>query len=454
MTPLGKSSIQLRPYQAAAIEEARARIARGARRLLFVAATGSGKTVLAGSIIESAAARGKRVLFLAHRRELINQAYGKLLDFGLPPSSVGVVMATDPRRRPGAPVQVASIDTLRHRARPAADLVFVDECHRALAASYRTIAADYPNAVHLGLTATPYRADGEGLGDAYDELILVASPRQLIAEGFLVEPRVFTVPESERADLSRVRVARGDYTTRELEQAMDRQVLVGNVVEHWLKHAPGVRTVAFGVSVAHSRHIAERFVAAGVPAEHLDGTTPSDERDAILARLDAGVTKVVSNVGVLCEGWDQPSVKCAILARPTKSTGLYLQQAGRILRPWQGQPAMILDHGGCALEHGLPQDDREFSLEGRKKRSGASGDAPARECPTCSAVVAIQTRVCPECGTVLFVEREVPKEDERELVEVTGALGPRRPTGPSLFETVRRAARGGGRLSWSELPSP
>lgn len=445
-------TIQLRPYQTAAIARTRERVAAGTRRILLVAPTGSGKTIVAGSIIASAASRGKRVLFLAHRRELISQAYRKLLDFGLPAANVGVVMASDRRRRPGALVQVASVDTLRHRARPLADVVFVDECHRALAATYRNVAADYPRAVHLGLTATPYRADGKGLADAYDDLIVVASPRQLIEDGFLVEPRVFTVPEAQRPDLAGVKVARGDYAANALEQAVDRLSLVGNIVEHWQRHAAGVRTVAFAVSVAHSRHIVERFVAAGVPAEHLDGATPTAERDAILARLEVGPTLVVSNVGVLCEGWDQPAVKCAILARPTKSTGLYLQQAGRILRPWNGERAIILDHGGCALEHGLPQDDREFSLEGRKKRSGPPSAAPVRECPHCSAVVAIQTRICPECGEVLFTEREVPAESPDQLVEITAStLRSRPPGGPSLFETVRRAARTGGRLAWSDL---
>ena len=362
------STVQLRPYQLDAIARLDERVTQGARRVLLVAATGSGKTTIASSIIVRAIHRGQRVLFLAHRRELINQAYRRLLDCGLPATSLGILMASDPRRRPGAPVQIASVDTLRNRTRPGADIVFTDECHRALANSYQQIAADYPNALHVGLTATPYRADGKGLEDAYDELLVVASPKLLIAEGYLVEPRVFTIPSAKRPDLSRVKMAKGDYASDQLEQAVDRAGLVGNIVEHWLEHAQGVRTVVFAVSVAHSKHIVDRFRAAGVAAEHLDGMTPTAERDGILSRLESGATHVVSNVGVLCEGWDQPSVKCAVLARPTKSTGLYLQQAGRILRPWDNQPAIILDHGGCALEHGLPQDDREFSLEGRKKR--------------------------------------------------------------------------------------
>ena len=452
-------TIHLRPYQIGAVAGIEARIVAGVRRFVLVLPTGGGKTTIAGSLILRAVARRQRVLFLAHRRELIVQAYQRLLDMGLAVEQVGIVMANDRRRRPGAAIQVASIDTLRRRARPLADIVFVDECHRALAASYREIAVDYPDATHLGLTATPYRAAGKGLGDAYDELIIVATPRQLISEGYLVEPRVFTVPPSQRPNLAGIRVARGDYAARELDEAMNRQALVGNIVEHWQRHAGGVRTVVFAVSIAHSRHITERFREAGVAAEHLDGVTPTPERDAILARLDRGETLVVSNCGVLCEGWDQPSVKCAILARPTKSTGLYLQQAGRILRPWNEIAAVILDHAGCAHEHGLPQDDREFSLEGAKRRRPSKDAiAPVRECPACFLVVSLATRACPACGEALVASREPPEEVAGDLVLAEGARAPPLDRAPSasreagLVQAMRAAARAsGGALRWELL---
>jgi superfamily II DNA or RNA helicase len=153
----------------------------------------------------------------------------------------------------------------------------------------------------------------------------------------------------------------------------------------------------------------------------------------MLARLESGETLLVSNCGVLCEGWDQPSVKCAILARPTKSTGLYLQQAGRILRPWQGQQAIILDHGGCAVEHGLPQDDREYTLDARpkaKRREGGDLPSPVKVCEACQAVMPLAAGMCEVCGHV-FGERELPEEEAGELVEVTtNATG--RPTGWQL----------------------
>jgi hypothetical protein len=292
--------VRLRPYQIQALERVQARIAAGVRRIVIVLATGGGKTTIAVQIILEAISRGQCVLFLAHRRELISQTYRRLVQMGVPEAEVGVLMGNDPRRRPGARVQVASVDTLRNRAKPRADIVFIDECHRALARSYQEISAHYPDAVHLGLTATPYPADGRGLGDAYQELVVVASPSELIAEGFLVAPSVFTVPGEHLPDLSSVHVRAGDYESKQLEDAVNRKALIGNIVEHWVQLANGKRTVAFAVSVEHSKHIAERFREAGVAAEHLDGTTPGDERDAILARLDAGTTLIVANCGVLC----------------------------------------------------------------------------------------------------------------------------------------------------------
>jgi superfamily II DNA or RNA helicase len=396
------------------------------------------------------------VLFIAHRRELINQAYARLHAFGIPERDVGVIMASDARRRPTALVQVASVDTLRMRPKPEADIVFVDECHRCMAKSYRDIAAAYPNAIHLGLTATPYRADGKGLGDAYDELIPVASPKQLIADGFLVEPRVFTVPQGDLPDLSGVKTRGGDYEERSLAQAMDRAPLVGNIVDHWLRLAEGLRTVVFAVSIAHSRHIVERFNAVGVAAEHLDGRTPTALRDAILRRVEDGTTTVVSNVGCLCEGWDQPSVKCGVLARPTKSTGLYLQQAGRILRPWNGARALLLDHAGCVQMHGLPQDDREFSLVGDARRTKKTGvkDAPAekpvRTCAQCCAVVAPGVLVCPECGHE-FPAARVPEETKGNLIEISCSetAAENDPRFAKWREFVMAAAKRGFKPGWA-----
>ncbi len=409
----------LRDYQMEALRALAQVLRKGTFAPLLCAPTGAGKATIAAAVVKCAQEAGLRVLFLAHRRELINQAFDRFRSAGIDSKDMGVIMGSDPRWRPGASIQIASIDTLRYRRLPHADLVIIDECHRSLSASVRAVLAHYARAIKLGLTATPFRADGQPLGDIYSDLVQVATIKELIAQSALVEPRCFTVPPDQRPDLSQVKVRRGDYDERELSEAMDRLPLIGNLVEHWRKHADGVATIVFATSVAHSQHITERFRDAGIPVEHLDGNTETPVRDAILERLASGDTQVVSSVNCLAEGLDIPRVKCAILARPTKSLGLYLQQAGRILRPYQGQPAIILDHAGCVLEHGLPQEDREYSLKPKPKREkGPSTPPPVRECPGCNAILPIQTRTCPECGEALAAEREAPTEAEGELVEV------------------------------------
>lgn len=414
--PEAPAAVVLRPYQAKGIDGVRALIAAERRRVLMVCPTGGGKTVIASAVIVGAVRKGRRCLFLAHRKELIDQCYAKLRAAGLDEQHLGTILAGDKRRRPHAPVQVASIQTIVHRAKPPADVVFVDEAHHANAKSYETILAAYPDACVIGLTATPCRADGRGLGDVFADLVPVATFRDLAADGFLVAPRVFT--SRSPLDLSKVKTTGGDYNLAELDRAVNTRELVGDIVAHWQRIAEGRTTVVFASSVEHSQAIVAHFVEAGVAAEHLDGKTPKEEREAILARLASGETAVVSNMGVLTEGWDLPRTKCVVLARPTKSLGLYLQMAGRGLRPWGDVSAILLDHAGCVLAHGFPQDDREWSLEGKKKRAAAPG---VRTCPGpgCYAALPAGTPVCPECGHVFeSTEREGLRHVDGDLLEV------------------------------------
>lgn len=415
-------SVQPRQYQLAAIERLRALIVAGVMRILFVLPTGGGKTVCFAYIAASAIALGSRILIVAHRRELIDQAYAKLLAAGIPEREVGVIMAGDKRRRPGARIQVASIDTLRNRPLPEADIVIVDEAHRALAEGYKMLQRHYTKAVHLGFTATPQRGDQRGLREEYDEMVVAAPVSQLIADGFLAAPRGFSVPEDQLPDVRRVKTTAGDYNVKQLGDACNQGALVGNIVEHYEQRAEERRTVGFAVTVEHSKEIVRRFVQRGHKAEHLDGETPAEERRDILARLDAGDTRIVVNVGVLCEGWDQPSCKCLILARPTQSLSLCLQMAGRILRPWNGVEPIILDHAGNLRMHGMPQWDQQWSLDApQKRRRGANENDCAKMCPECFAVVALGVRICPECGAELPWREQNFAEQDGNLEEVLGA---------------------------------
>jgi len=395
---------QLRPYQVEAVQAIREAIRRGKRRVLLVLPTGAGKTLTAASMIAAALGRGKRCQFVAHRKELIDQTVTAFARLGI--TSVGVVRSGDRRRDSSQPIQVASIQTLANRKQPDFDLVFVDEAHRSGAPSYVThVFERHAKAVIVGLTATPIRGDGKPLGAQFDEIVIGARYSQLIAEGFLCEPRAYSTPLLP--DLSTVRTVAGEYNAKDLEEAVNRGSLIGDIYTQWAKHPPA-RTVAFAVSVAHSMAIVERFREAGVRAEHLDGTTPEDERAAILARLASGETTLVSNVGVLCEGWDLPSCKRLILARPTKSLGLYMQMAGRILRPHEMETPIILDHGGNWDRHGAPHRDREWSLT--TKQSARAGVAPSRVCPACFAHIAAGARLCPFCGA----EQPAPAAPERD----------------------------------------
>ena len=414
--------IVLHQFQQEAVAEIERHIAERRRRLLLVAPTGSGKTVIASELIRRWVAQYRRVLFLAHRREIIMQTSAKLVANGV---RHGIVMANvDPR--PMELVQVASIDTLHVRGvrsdamdLPPADLVIFDEAHRARGRTREHLIGLYPNAVLLGMTATPCRGDGRGLGNLFDVMVEAPQIAELIVGGFLVKSRVYAPIDP---DLKGIKVQQGDYVISQLAGRMNTAGLVGDLVEHWHKHGEQRRTIAFAVDVAHSVAIRNQFLGAGVPAEHLDGETPILEREAILARLASGETKVVSNCMVLTEGWDCPPVGCCILARPTQQMGLFRQMIGRVLRPADGKAdAIVLDHSGAVFQHGLPEDHVEWTLnvDGRaatpahEKRK--AGQAPAlRTCPSCQADM--NKPPCYHCGWE-------PKPRARDVEFEDGTLG-------------------------------
>lgn len=362
--------------------------------------TGGGKTHVACEIIRGAIAKGGRVIFCAHRRGLVYQARDRLASFGI---AAGIVMGDeDPG---GGPVYVASIQTLCRR-QLTADIIIVDEAHHATSETWKGVVSRYRTVI--GLTATPYRLDGAPLGDVFGCIVSGPSVSDLVADGVLINPRIFAPPGP---DLSGVHTRGGEYVPDELEVAVNKPRLLGDIVQHWKKYGGG-RTVAFGVGIAHSKAIAEAFGSIGY---HIDGTTPESERVHAVAMLERGEIKVLSNCDLIGEGWDLPSLDCAILARPTKSLALHRQQIGRVMRACPGKlGALILDHAGNTNRHGLPTDDVEVSLTGRAKRKQ---EAAPRVCKKCFAV--IDSYPCWDCG---FVPEEVPREitvSAGELVEIS-----------------------------------
>jgi superfamily II DNA or RNA helicase len=407
----------LRPYQIEIIDKLV--VATGQRRPICVAPTGAGKTIIAASLIQEAARKGSSVLVLAHRREIITQTVRKLYDLEV---ECGII-AAGLSAHPGEAVQVASIQTLWARAMrtdkmplPPAHLLVVDEAHHCPAETYRKIVASYPNAVLLGLTATPCRGDGRGLGNIFNAIVECPQVRGLIDAGYLVPTRVYA---PVRDDVAKgVETRKGDYVVAQLAERMDRDNLVGDIVTHWHKYGERRRTVCFAVNVRHSLHICNEFVRSGVRAEHIDALTPKAERDAALKRLESGETELISNCMVLTEGWDMPSVGCAILARPTRQMGLYRQMVGRVLRPAPGKTdCIVLDHSGAVYQHGLVEDEVTWTLD-PDKRATAPAHATFRDalgyrqrliaCTKCGAIRIVGNR-CNACG---FLPAPPPRDVE------------------------------------------
>lgn len=409
----------LRDYQQRALDDLRSVIRQGHKSVILVAPTGAGKTSIAAELIHLATARGRRIIFLAHRRELISQCSSRLDGLGV---DHGIIQADHWRRRPHAAVHVASIQTLVNRTlayQP--DIVVVDECHRARASSYQHIFERYPAAVKIGLTATPVRSDGRGLGNLFAAMVQCPSVGELTAHGYLVPTRVFA---PSNPDLAGVRKSGGDYNPGGLQRAMNRPTITGDIVAHWQRLGENRITVLFAAGIEHSLHLRDAFRDVGVAAEHLDGNTDNEERDRLLAALADGRIRVLCSVGVLTEGWDCPAVSCAILARPTASTGLYLQMAGRILRPSPGKSdALILDHAGCTLQHGFVDEDRDWSLDIDRpggERVAINTSIPV-VCPECFMVYRIRPRAC-ECGYVFSMsDRSMPRTVDGDLVEISAA---------------------------------
>jgi superfamily II DNA or RNA helicase len=393
----------LRDYQQTAVDSILAELAAGKARVLLVSPTGSGKSVIAQHLIE----RGGRVLFVVHRREIIEQTSKRFAHI-----PHGVIMAGHPRTDHS--VQLASIQTLNRRHMPAADLIIIDEAHHSQSISYRDLFD--VGAPIVGLTATPFRLDGKGLGEWFDSLVVAAKPRELMDAGHLCR---YTGFEYVTADLTDIKIVNGDFDTRSLSMAMSTKTILGNVVEQWVKHCAGSRTIVFAVDIEHSMRLCAEFQSVGVKAEHLDFKTPLAERSAILERLRSGETRVLCNVTILTEGVDIPDLETALLCRPTMSTSLYLQMVGRIMRPAPGKAlARIHDHSKLLRRHGLPEQDRDYSLQKDRDKVAkdltAAEELPLHTCAQCYAI--FEGDVCPNCGaervkkvTKLVVENAVAR---------------------------------------------
>lgn len=388
-------SIKLRPYQEDFVNALRKSFASGNKRIIGTIGCGAGKSVIASYISKSCTDKNNNVLFVVHRKELCEQITKTFEkgDVNMDLCHIGMVQ-TECRR-------------LHKLATP--KLIIVDEGHHSLANSYRSIIEHFNDALVLSLTATPVRLSGEGFKQLYSDIVTGVSTKWLIANKYLSPYKYYGVT---LADTSKLHTKNGDFDKNEVEQLMSQSYIFGSAVENWKKYANGKQTIVYCSSIATSKETVQAFRKAGISAEHLDGTTPQKTREKIDKKFREGKIMVLSNVDLFGEGYDVPDCECVVLLRPTKSLSLHIQQSMRSMRYKENKTAIILDHVGNYARHGLPDDDREWTLEGRKKREKTS--VAVRECPICFAVNPATERVCKYCGAQLIEER---KEQDKKVID-------------------------------------
>jgi superfamily II DNA or RNA helicase len=351
---------------------------------MFVLATGGGKTVTFTELMRECMVNGKRCMLIAHREELINQAWTHLYENKI---LAGVIKAEHVPQY-NLPVQVCSIQTIiRRRNLPAVDYIIIDEAHHAQRDnSYGEILKRYPSAKVLLVTATPYRLSGDGFEYVHPykptRLILNRNLKQLQDDGWLVPIRYFA---ASLPDLDKIHLSKGDYIEEESHKAME----LAPIVQSYREHVDGMGGICFCINIAHSQQVVKQYNDAGIPAAHLDASTPKEERRGLLDKFRQGLIKVICNVGIITEGFDFPNLDFVQLARPTKSLSLYMQMVGRVTRAMAGvvdgakdtadrlnrikqskKPAgIVLDNAGCWVDHNLPDHDIdwEYHFRGRKK---------------------------------------------------------------------------------------
>lgn len=411
----------LRPYQEQGVAEIRLRYMQGRKSVLFVLPTGGGKTVCFCYIAEQAAKKGNRICILVHRDELVDQTSRSLSEIGVAHGVIASHRSMDLSHS----VQVASVWTLArrlHRIPPEFfQLIIVDEAHHAVAGSWAKVIEHYSSAKVLGVTATPQRLDGKGLVDHFDDLVIGPDAAWLTANGFLSPAKVFAPPM--KIDTSALRTRMGDFRMDDAEKQLEKGGVMGDAVTHYARHIFPGTAIAFCCSVAHAEAVAEAFQEHGYRARSIDGTMDKAERRRLIQALGTGEVQVLTSCMIISEGTDVPSVTGAIMLRPTQSLSLYLQMVGRCLRPAPGKThAVINDHVGNSLRHGLPTDPREWSLEGKAKRQRDAAPS-CKVCPGCFSAISPASRICPECGHEFEVEEREFAIIEGDLVERTYQRG-------------------------------
>lgn len=452
--------ITLRPKQVAVIEESRAKLRDGTKRLMIQAPCGFGKTVLGSFIVMNAASKGRRIYFMVHRDELAKQASRTFTNFGIDHGFIMAAFTPSPRKL----VQIAMIDTLRNRYErlPVPDILLVDEAHHAASASWQKIINYYAErgTVIIGLSATPSRLDGKPLNDIFDDMVLGPTVKSLIDDGALSKYRYYAPPQV--VDLNGVGSKFGDFDKKALAERSDKPQVVGDALAHYKKLLSGKRAIVFAVSIAASQHVVEQFIAGGVPAAHVDGEMSREERAKAISAFERGDILVLSNVSLFGEGFDVKACEGVILLRATQSLSLHIQMCGRAMRPHESkEEAIIIDHVGNVGRLGMPDDEHEWSLEGstkkgKRKKKDDEPTIPVAQCVKCYACFK-PAPVCPHCGEPVEVKTRKVEHVDGELHEITREMAEamrkdkRREVGQaqSLAELQKIAAERGYSSGWA-----
>lgn len=385
----------LRPYQQVLFDKIRKEIMSGKKKICAVLGCGGGKSVIQGTIAKSATEKGNRVLFLVHRKELCEQITETFEKCGVDFKLCEVSMVQTITRH---------IDKLIEPS-----LIITDEAHHALSETYQRIYDYFPNAIRLGFTATPMRMNEGGLGKVFETLVESVSTQWLIDNKFLAPYKYFSV---KLADTNGLNVKRGDFDSHEIAELMEKSFIYGETIKNYVNIANNKKTIVYCASIEASIKTAKEFNDNGITAEHLDGTTPKAKRQEVTKAFKNGDITVLCNVDLFGEGFDVPDCECVVLLRPTKSLTLFIQQSMRSMRYKDNKQAIIIDHVGNVFEHGFPDDDRQWSLESKKKKK--KNDVNLKECPTCYYCMSSKERVCPECGH----EFMTLEQQEKQLIAI------------------------------------
>lgn len=390
----------LRSYQKRLIDDIKASIIHDHRSIVSVLGCGGGKSIIQADISRSATNKQNNVLFLVHRKELCEQIYNTFSSYGVDMELCSVSMVQTVSRH---------IDRIQ-----IPKIIITDEAHHSTAASYKKIYEAFPDALRLGFTATPCRLNKGGLGEVYDDLITSVSTQWLIEHNYLSPYKYYSV---KLADTSGLHIKAGDYKADEVAELMQNKEIYGGTVEQWERLAKNKKTIAYCASVEAAEQTAAEFRRAGYTAEALSGITPNELRAQIMQDFRDSKIMILTNCELFGEGLDVPDCECTVLLRPTQSLTLYIQQSMRSMRYMPGKTATIIDHVGNCYLHGLPDDDREWTLEPKHKQESI---VKIRECPNCYAVYPPTEEKCPYCGyaAVKEVQRKDRKTVEIDLVEV------------------------------------